>query len=164
MHRTRQIGGSPRRTAGEAWKAGKDLIIATLERSSAVGTGTVAPALAPLDGVATALIAAGHLDSRPLTLVDGELHVDLQFINGDAAFTVEENLAAVPGGASATANWKLYVNPPAHMSTVVDGACAGASHLVSGKAPAAVESSSAGARQAAWEINADALRRIDGAS
>jgi hypothetical protein len=163
VYRTRQIGASPRRPAGDAWQTGKDLIVATLERSSQIVTGTVAPALAPLDGVATALIAAGHLDSRPMALVDGDLHVDLQFINGDASFTVEENLAPIPGGATATTNWKVYVNPPTHLAAVVDAACAGSAHLVRGTAPAAVESTSS-SRQGSWEIDPDALRRIEGAS
>ncbi|MFC0713671.1 hypothetical protein [Cellulomonas biazotea] len=118
--------------------------------------------LAPLDGVVCALIAAGHLDARPATLVDGGLHVDLRFVSGDPSFGVEENLAPVPGGATATVDWRLYINPPTHMAAAVDAACAASVHLVRGEAPAVIDSESA-ARAVQWEIDADSLRRINGA-
>jgi hypothetical protein len=163
VHRTRQIAASPYRSAREAWETAKELVATTLERSPNVVAGTVAGALAPLDGVATTLIAAGHLDARPLTLVDADLHVDLRFIGGDASFVVEENLAPVPGGASASTDWVLYINPPTHLVGVVDAACAASAHLKRGKSPAFTEAASVAA-SSAWAIDPDALRRIDGAS
>lgn len=162
MHRVRSIAATPFRTAADAWNTAKDLIVATLDRSSQIVEGTVASELSAVDGVGAMLTAAGHLNSRPLTLVDGTLHADIRLITGEPSFTVDENLTPIPGGANASTSWKLYIDAPPHLRPVVEAACAGSTHVVAGKAPAPVETEKAS--NSAWNIDSTALRRIGDAS
>lgn len=109
MERTRFIAAAPVRSAADAWKVVATLISDTLERSSAIKNGSVAVELAPLKGLGPALIAGGHLESKGLVLVDEGLHLTIHVLTADAALDLEENLSAVPGGATATDAWVLYL-------------------------------------------------------
>lgn len=167
MQRTRQIAASPVRSASDAWAVVKQLIADTLERSSQVPDGSVKPSLTSVDGLLPALIAGGHLVDTPLVLVDGDLYVSIHVVRGDNAFTLQENLSPVPGGASATTGWRLYISPPAHIVDAVEHVCESHVHLVCGKAPAPSEQKEAASRaaesaSAATAIDVDALRRLEG--
>lgn len=133
MQRSRTIAAAPVRSADEAWRVVVTLLAQTMERSPAIETGSVAKELAALDGLGPALIAAGHLGSNPLTLVDGDFSLDIRVETGDAALGVEENLNPVPGGAQLDDEWILHLPTPTPLVSVIETAVAGSDHLVAGK-------------------------------
>lgn len=160
MHRTRTIAGTPVRSAAQAWAVIKALLSDTLERSSEVPDGSVSTALTPLDGLATSIAAAGAAAGTPLTLIAGDLHLDLYIVRGDDAFTVEENLSPVPGGASSPRDWSLYVEPPPHLLDAVTAATGDSPHLTVGRPPTAeTKSLNAAANRPPITIDEAALRR-----
>ena len=57
------------------------------------------------------LIAGGHLDRHPLTLIAGLVHCEITTVSGTAALTAEENLNPVPGAAAA-ATFTIYLPSP----------------------------------------------------
>lgn len=161
MERTRKIAASPVRPANETWAVLTTLLADSLERSPHVPDASVSTALASLNGIAAALIANGHLASEPVVLVAGDLRLNVYAVRGDDAFSVEENLSPVPGGASAPDAWRLYVPSPFHLRETVDAACAAETHLVSGKPPAVTESASAGAAASrTYSIDPAALQQM----
>lgn len=161
MERTRKIAASPVRPASETWTVIKTLLADSLERSPHIPEASVATALAPLDGIASALIASGHLASAPVVLTAGDLRLNVYAVRGDDAFTIEENLSLVPGTASAPEAWRLYVHAPVHLRETVDTACTIDAHLISGKPPAVSESASAaGAASRTYSIDPAALQRM----
>ena len=129
MERHRTIAASPVRTAAQAWKVVRTLVADTLERSPAVPVGSVGVELGALDGLGPALIAGGHLESKGLVLCDVGLHVTVTVVTADAALGVEENLNPVPGGASATDEWMLYLPLPGALDASVEAAAKRSSHL-----------------------------------
>ncbi|GIH11226.1 hypothetical protein Rhe02_92930 [Rhizocola hellebori] len=129
MQRYRTIAGPPERTATAAWQTVSSLIANTLAASAEVAGDAVSTALSPLQGIGPALIAAGHLETAPLVLVGGPLHVSITVVTGAAVTTAEENLSPVPGGASATADWVLYLPNPASFSAALSAAVAKSRHL-----------------------------------
>lgn len=159
MERTRNIAASPVRPAGEAWNVVKNLLADSLEKSSHVPDSSVASALAPLNGIAPALIASGYLANEPLVLVAGDLKLSVFAICGDDAFSVEENLSPVPGAASAPETWRMYVPSPVHLRQTVNAACSNDAHLISGKPPVATESASANASRS-YSIDPAALQQM----
>lgn len=159
MERTRKIAASPVRPAGEAWNIVKNLLAESLEKSAHVPDSSVAPALTPLDGIASALIASGHLMNEPLVLVAGDLRLNVFAVRGDDAFAVEENLSPVPGAASAPDTWRLYVPSPVHLRETVDAACSNGEHLSSGEPRVGTESASASASRS-YSIDPVALQQI----
>jgi hypothetical protein len=159
MERTRRIAASPVRPAGETWNVVKTLLADSLEKSPHVADSSVKSSLAPMDGIASSLIASGYLANDPLVLVAGDLKLNMFAVRGDAAFAVEENLAPVPGAASAPETWRLHVPSPAHLRETVDAACSNDAHLVSGKPPVAAESASATSSRS-YSIDPAALQQI----
>ncbi len=163
MERTRFIAAAPIRSASEAWEIVCQLLTSTLERSSSVPSGSVAAELQRLKGLGPALIAGGHLEKTGLLLADVELDVSINILTGDAALDVKENLNPIPGGASATSGWKIYLQEPGPLSTALSAAVKGSSHLSIGKAQAST-------RTVKIEnpmnplIDMDALRRLGGRS
>src|SRR2546425_7475269 len=129
MQRRRQIAAAPTRTASEAWQVVTDLLSDTLERSPNVPEGSVAKELDVMAGLGPALIAGGHLEKDGLILVDEGLHLTIKVLTGDKALEVEENLSPVPGGASATDGWILYLPTPAALSASVSAAAKKSKHL-----------------------------------
>lgn len=91
--------------------------------------------LTTLGGLGSALIAGGHLESTGLVLVDVGLHLTVCVATGDAALRVDENLNAVPGGASATSGWTLHLPPVEPLSKSIAAAVARSSHLSSAEPP-----------------------------
>lgn len=163
MQRTRKIAGTPVRPAADAWATVKTLLADTLERSREVPDGSVATALGPLDGLASTIAASGATADAPFTMIAGDLHLEIYIVRGDDAFTIEENLAPVPGGASAPVTWVLYIQPPAHLVDAVATAVDDAEHLKVGKPSMTEEKSQTAAGTApALTINESALRRLGG--
>jgi hypothetical protein len=129
MERIRFIAAAPVRSASEAWQVVSTLLADTLECSSSVPIGSVGKELAFLKGLGPALIAGGHLESKGLVLVDQGLHLTIRVLTADAALDVEENLNPVPGGASATDGWTLYLPPAGPLDSAVEVAVKNSPHL-----------------------------------
>ena len=158
MERHRTIAASPVRSAAEAWEVVTTLVADTLERSPAVPTGSVGDELAALDGLGPALIAGGHLESKGLVLCDAGLHVTVTVVTGDAALGVQEILNPVPGGASATDGWTLYIPLPGALDASVVAAAKRSSHLSVETPPKSAPAAQAKKREAGVAIDLDALR------
>ena len=158
MERHRTIASSPVRSAAEAWEIVTTLIADTLERSSAVPKGSVKAELAALDGLGPALIAGGHLESKGMVLCDAGLHVTLTVATADAALRVDKNLNPVPGGASATKGWKLYIPLPGALDANVEAAAKQSSHLSVEPPPKSALAAKTKKREAGSAIDLDALR------
>lgn len=163
MERTRFIAAAPVRSASEAWEIVCQLLTSTLERSSSVAPGSVAAELQRLKGLGPALIAGGHLEKAGLLLKDENLDVTIQVLTGDDAFDVEENLNPVPGGVSATDDWKIYVQEPDPLSTALSAAVKGSSHLSVGNPQASTKTVKI-ENSVNSLIDMDALRRLGGQS
>ncbi len=159
MERTRLIAAAPMRSASEAWRVLSTLLADTLERSSAVPTGSVAEELAPLKGLGPALIAGGHLESKGLVLVDNDLHLTIRVLTADAALDVEENLNPVPGGASATDGWILYLPSAGPLDNAVKAAAKNSPHLSTDDPPTSAPVEKSGAVSHSL-IDIDALRGL----
>lgn len=159
MPRHRTIAATPVRSASEAWRVTVQLIADTLERSPDVAEGTVQAELAPLSGLGAALIGGGHLEASPLLLSDVSLDVEIRVVTSDAALTVEENLNPIPGGASATSDWTLYIPAPAHLTEVVRGAVANLQH-VSTEPPATTTTAAHAAAKRSDAIDLEAVRKL----
>jgi hypothetical protein len=163
VQRTRKIAGTPVRSAADAWTTVKTLLSDTLERSSEIPDGSVATALVPLDGLASAIAASGAAADAPFTAIAGVLLLVIYIVRGDDAFTIEENLAPVPGGASAPSTWLLYIQPPAHLRDTAIAVVDDAEHLKVGKLSTTdAKSETVAGTAAALRINESALRRLGG--
>ena len=155
MERTRLIAAAPVRSASEAWRVVSTLLADTLERSSSVPTGSVGKELTPLKGLGPALIAGGHLESKGLVLVDTGLHLTVRVLTADAALDVEENLSPVPGGASATDGWTLYLPSAGGLDSAVEAAVKNSTHLSTDAPPASAPAEkSDGASRSLIDLNA----------
>lgn len=121
MSRHRDIAASPMRTAQETWAVMTELIALTLERSTEIDTGAASRTLDALSPVAFALVAPGHLERQPLTLVAQPLRLTICTISGERAFRAfeDENLNPVPGAATAT-DWTLHVPCPEALASLID--------------------------------------------
>ena len=121
MSRHRDIAASPIRTAQAAWEVMTELITLTLERSSEIDTDTASRTLDALSPVALALVAPGHLERQPLTLVAQPLRLTICTISGERAFRTfeDENLNPVPGAATAT-DWTLHVPCPEALASLIN--------------------------------------------
>ena len=159
MQRSRVIAAAPVRTASEAWQVVTKLMADTLECSPAIAAGSVAEALLPLKGFGPALIAGGHLESNGLVLVDNGIHLTIRVATGDAALRVEENLHAVPGGATATDEWILHLPSVGPLDGAIKSAIKGSAHLTAkeppASAPAKTQSNKSGSA-----LDLDALRKM----
>src|SRR5579862_2724372 len=144
MERTRFIAAAPVRSASEAWQVVTTLLADTLERSSLVPNGSVGKELASLKGLGPALIAGGHLESKGLVLVDTDVHLTIRVLTADAALNVEENLNPVPGGASATERWTLYLPSAGPLNSAVEAAVKNAMHLTTDAPPASAPAEKSG--------------------
>jgi hypothetical protein len=159
MERIRLIAAAPVRSASEAWSVIVTLLADTLERSSSVPSGSVSKELALLKGLGPALIAAGHLESKGLVLVDTDLRLTIRVLTADAALDVEENLKPVPGGANATDRWTLYLPSAGPLNSSVEAAVKNSTHLTTDAplAPAPAEKSVDAGRSL---IDVNALRNL----
>ena len=123
------------------------------------GRHTRAKELAPLKGLGPALIAGGHLESKGLVVVDNGLHLTIRVFTADAALDVEENLNPVPGGATATDRWILYLPSAGPLDNAIRAAANNSLHLSTDDPPASapVETSDRASRSL---IDVDALRGL----
>ena len=158
MERHRTIAASPVRNAAEAWEVVTTLVADTLERSPDVPAGSVVAELAALEGLGSALIAGGHLESKGLVLCDAGLHVTVTVVTADAALGVQENLNPVPGGAGATDGWILHIPLPGALDTWVEAAVKRSSHLSVEPPPKSAPAAKAKKGEAGSAIDLDALR------
>ncbi len=118
MQRRREIAAAPERSATESWQTLAALIRDSVSRSEQIGMAEINGSLEKARGVGTLLIASGHLDRDPITVVAGDLHLSLTTVSGDSALTLEENLRPVMGATKAE-NWKVYLPTPEPLGRVV---------------------------------------------
>lgn len=138
MKRTRKIAGSPFRDAADAWVTLRDLVVDSVSASPAFSETSVRTELRALDGLGAALVGGGHLDIDGVTLVADPLYVTITIASGDEAFECDENLDAIPGGASAT-SWNLYLPDTTTLHKSLAGLAESLAHVHLGKPPAYVE-------------------------
>jgi hypothetical protein len=156
MQRRREVAAAPERTTSETSETISDLIRDSLARAEKIDLTDVDGALATARPAFLALIAGGHLDTHPLVLVAGALHLSMTTVSGDGALTLEENLAAVPGGASASASdWTLYLPTPDPLGPMVTKVAESHRNLSVGEPPA----ETASAEAASSLVDLDALAR-----
>jgi hypothetical protein len=128
MKRRREIAAAPERSTSETVAVISELIHDTLARSEKIDVAEVDEALDVARPALLALVAGGHLRHHPLILVAAELHLSITSVSGDKAPTLDENLDAVPGAASAT-EWTLYLPTPDPLGSVVERAAKGHARL-----------------------------------
>lgn len=160
MQRHRQICAAPRRAASETWSAITTIVVGTLERSPAIAAADVT---AEMDVAAMAgrmLIAGGHLDRYPLVVAAAPVDLAITTVSGTEALTAEENLAPVPGGASATC-WMVYLPAPDPLADVIRSIIAGSAHLSAGQPAAGAAAKTAVTTGAPGLIDLAALARRD---
>ena len=158
MQRRREIAAAPIRSASDAWSVLTTLLADTLERNDAVPKGSVVAALSSLAGLGPALIAGGHLEKKGLVLVDEELHVTITVKTADAALEVEENLSPIPGGASATDAWVVYLPSAGPLDSALSAAAKRSPHLSTAEPPGSATNRSLSAGDSL--IDLDALRSL----
>ena len=154
MLRRREIAASPVRRADEAWDAVVELIADTLDRSGSIERSEVMEALGGLAAVGPRLVAARHLEKSPVVLNAEPVHLSIYTVSGAEAMNLEENLAPVPGGASAT-SWKVYVPASEPLGADISAAVAGSASITTEPPPDAVVK----AAQAADVFDRHALAR-----
>src|SRR5207245_2308156 len=152
----RQIVAAPERAASEVWDVITGLVVSTLERSQDISGSDVTEVMEIAAPVGRILIAAGHLDKHPVVLVAAPVHLSITTVSGTAAAMVDENLAPVPGGASA-AEWTLHLPTPDPMAQIVRQIVAESEHLSAETAPTSVAEKSAG--DVTSEVDQDAFAR-----
>ena len=160
MERQRTIAAAPVRSASEAWQVVSTLLADTLECSSAIPVGSVVQELDPLIGLGPALIAGGHLESKGLVLVDVGLHLTIFVMTADTALKVEENLNPVPGGASATEGWILYLPQAGPLDVSIAAAVKKSAHLSANPPPMSAPAVKAEGRFRVSPIDLEALREM----
>jgi hypothetical protein len=155
MQRHRQVAAAPERTTSDAVATIEDLIRDSLTRSDKLDAGTIDDALATAKPALLALTAGGHLDRDALVVVGAQLHLSITTLTGDGALSLAENLAAVPGAASAT-EWMLYLPTPAPLGELVAAVAAKHPNLTVETPPVDAEST---ADRSAATVDLGALAR-----
>lgn len=158
MQRRRQVAASPERTTSETAATISELIHDSLARADNFDLSDVDDALAKARPAFLALVAGGHLDVNPLVLVAGALYLSITTVSGDRALTLEENLAAVPGAASAT-EWTLYLPTPDPLGAMVNEIAGSHPRLSVAEPPG--DTDTAAAEAASSLVDLDALARRD---
>ena len=144
MQRRRTIAAAPERQASETWGVISGLVADTLDRSPSITRDEVAAAMAAAAPAGRMLVAAGHLDTHPLVLVAGPVHLSITTASGVAATTLDENLQPVPGAATATV-WTVYLPTPDPLGDAVRAVVAGSPNLSAEEPPADAALTSAAA-------------------
>lgn len=134
MLRTRQVAASPVRSASATWTVIANLVADTVAQSSALSRDEAEQALSVAETVGRMLIAAGHLERHPLTLVAGKVHCEITTVSGTAALTFEENLNPVPGAADAD-SFTIYLPSPEPLQDQVKAATNGHARLSDASPP-----------------------------
>jgi hypothetical protein len=157
MQRRRQVAASPERTTSKTADAISDLIRDSLARAEKLNLSEVDEALAVARPAFLALVAGGHLDANALVLIADALHLSITTVSGDRALTLDENLAAVPGAASAT-ECTLYLPTPDPLGPMIT-ATANRHPRLSAAGPPAESSEHPQSEAAALDLDALARRR-----
>ncbi len=137
MLRHRQVAAAPERLASETWEVISKLVGDTLERSPNIARADIDSAMTAAAPVGRMLIAGGHLDRHPLVVVAPPVHLSIMTVSGTAASTTDENLAPVPGGASAD-EWMIHLPTPEPVTANVQAIAKLSAHLTAEPAPAAI--------------------------
>lgn len=154
MLRRRQIAASPLRSASETWTVITRLVADTIAVASALTRDEAEAAMQAAAPAGRVLIAGGHLDRHPLTLIAGTAHCEITAISGKPALTHEENLNPIPGAATAE-SFTIYLPSPPPLQTVISEVVTGHDNLSDATPPAeSAQSATAGAL-----IDSDALRK-----
>jgi len=124
MLRYRTVAASPVRSASATWQVITDLVSDTIAASAALSRSDAEQAMAAAAPAGRMLIAGGHLDRHPLTLIAGLVHCKITTVSGTAALTAEENLNPVPGAAGA-ATYTVHLPAPDPLAAMVADAVAG---------------------------------------
>jgi hypothetical protein len=124
MVRYRTVAAAPVRSPSAAWQVITDLVADTIAASAALSRSDAEQAMAVAAPAGRMLIAGGHLDRHPLTLVAGLVHCEISTVSGVAALSAEENPNPVPGAAGA-ATYTVHLPAPDPLAAVVAVAVAG---------------------------------------
>jgi hypothetical protein len=128
MLRRRELAAAPVRNTSETWQALTVLVTDTLDRSAEIDADDVAEALDIASGVGRILIAGGHLEGHPLSVLAGTMHLAITTVSGTAAASLEENLNPVPGCANAE-DWMIHLPDVEPLSGVIRDAASRHPHL-----------------------------------
>jgi hypothetical protein len=142
------------RSASATWTVVSELVADTVAQSSALSRDEAVQAMSAAEAVGRMLIAAGHLQQHPITLVAGKVYCEITTVSGTAALTLEENLNPVPGAAG-TDTFMIHLPSPSPLQEQVKAAANGHDRL-SDTAPPAPETKTANAGPL---IDREALRR-----
>lgn len=134
MQRRRQIAAAPARSASETVATVSDLIRETLTVSSDIDAGEIDDALDTARPALLALVSGAHTDRHALVLVAAVLHLSVTTLSGDSALTLDENLAIVPGAATAE-TWTLFLPAPDPLGDLVRATAAQHSRLSAEEPP-----------------------------
>ena len=135
MRRYRTVAAAPVRSASAAWQVITGLVADTVATSGALSRSDAEQAMAAAAPAGRMLIAGGHLDRHPLTLIAGLVHCEITTVSGTAALTAEENLNPVPGAAGAD-DYTVHLPAPYPLAAVVADAVAGNPRLSDAPPPA----------------------------
>jgi hypothetical protein len=135
MIRYRTVAASPARSASAAWQVITDLVVGTVTMSGELARADAEQAMATAAPAGVMLIAGGHLDQHPVTLIAGLAHCQITTVSGTAALLAEENLNPVPGAAGAD-TYTIHLPAPEPLAAVVADAVAGHPCLTDAPPPA----------------------------
>jgi hypothetical protein len=155
MIRYRTIAAPPARSAFAAWQVITDLVADTVAMSDKLARADAERAMAAAAPAGVMLIAGGHLDRHPVTLIAGLVHCEITTVSGTAALSTEENLNPVPGAAGAD-TYTIHLPAPEPLAAVIADAVAGHPRL-SDAQPHAPQDRAVGS--AAPLIDLDAVRK-----
>jgi hypothetical protein len=163
VQRHRDIAAAPQRGAAATWEAITRLIADTLGRSAVINRTDVETAMRAAAPVGRHLVAGGHLDRQPLTLIAEPVYCTISTVSGTAALSLEENLNPIPGGASAE-TFTIYLPAPAVLAQAVKDAAKASPHLSADAPPEPAGEATparAGARVDVIDLDALARRRAE---
>lgn len=135
MLRYRTVAAAPVRNASTAWQVITDLVADTIAASAALSRSDAEQAMAAAAPAGRMLIAGGHLDRHPVTLIAGLVHCEITTVSGTPALTAEENLNPIPGAVGA-ASYTIHLPAPGPLAAVVADAVAGHPSLSDAPPPA----------------------------
>jgi hypothetical protein len=151
LRRHRDISAAPRRSATGTWQAITDLIADTLDQSPHINRDEIESAMATAATVGLPLVAAGHLDQHPLTLVADPVHCAIRTISGTAALSFEENLKPIPGGGQAN-DFTLHLPTPNPLEDLVRATAERSPHLSADPPPELATHTQAGTQAGDGEV------------
>lgn len=108
MLRRKEVAASPLRDSIETADVIATLIANSLSSAKTISAASVTATLSAAIPAIRMLVAAGHLDHTPLTLVAGDTACEIFTVSGKAALHHDENLNPVLGMTSAT-TYTLYL-------------------------------------------------------